>query len=968
MDVIATAYITVIFLGFAIVLMLGVYSLRFEKFPGGRYFLIYIALGFVAILSFGFLSISHTPEQTFLWARLRFIGFAYSPAVFLLFVWDYTGKQFPYQRLLARVIFIVPTLTQIVLWSDAVTPLFFTEWSTRTYSFLTVEYSRFGLWFQVHSLHTWMVLIVAYYFVIASLTSSKKSQRPGVLWMLAGNLVVTIVASIPATTGNVSPLNLTPISITLGLMVSGWGLFRHRLFDLLTAAYHTVFESLQDAVIVLNSSREIVQWNAAAQNLLASSGATLMYRSIDRVLADAGLNQPLPTSVEAGYEVTVHDKIYDVRLSLLQMSNGYMGGQILQFRDVTDYRCAERAHRESDKLYRLLADNSSDMIALNRLDGRFLYVSPSGLALTGYTEAELLSMPAERVTDLIHPEDRAMSSGNFLNLLTGEGPVSWESRYLRKDATYYWAEVSAKIIVDADGQPTHLMSVFHNIDARKQVEAALRDSNQRYDTLVTNLPAMVYQLHRSPQGEYRFNYVSPNATRFFGVDAEAIIADPRTLFGQMEPAAYAGLLAAQEVSARDLTQFVWEWGFGAAGQVRWHHIESMPTRLEDGTVIWNGVELDITAQKQAEFALERTRKMLEQITHMLPDIIHVFDVVDVKFIYSNRTIHDLLGYDEAEVSPQRQGRSYYAPLMHPDDYATLPEWRERYAQLADGAIIESEARWMHKERGVIWLNTREMVYERTPDGQVRQILGTMRDVTERKQAEEQRQQLLARLEAANQELKDFAYVISHDLRAPLRGVSSIAHWLLTEYGERFDDESQELLNLLAGRVRRMEQMINGVLEYSRIGRETSITSRVDVHQIVTQVIQDIVPVERIHVRVETPLPTVRGDATRIRQVFQNLIDNGVKFMDKPKGEICIRCQRDATMWRFDIQDNGPGIAPEHFERVFQLFQTLNPKDKFESTGVGLALTKRIIEMYNGKIWLESQEHHGTTFHFTLPIA
>ncbi|MBK9745140.1 MAG: hypothetical protein IPO91_00030 [Chloroflexi bacterium] len=99
----------------------------------------------------------------------------------------------------------------------------------------------------------------------------------------------------------------------------------------------------------------------------------------------------------------------------------------------------------------------------------------------------------------------------------------------------------------------------------------------------------------------------------------------------------------------------------------------------------------------------------------------------------------------------------------------------------------------------------------------------MRDVTERKQAEEQRQQLLARLEAANQELKDFAYVISHDLRAPLRGVSSIAHWLLTEYGERFDDESQELLNLLAGRVRRMEQMINGVLEYSRIGRETSIS-------------------------------------------------------------------------------------------------------------------------------------------------
>ncbi len=968
MDLIATAYITVIFLGFALVLMLGVYSLRFLHFPGGRQFLLYILFGFIAIFAFGLLSISHTAEQAFIWARLRFLGFAYSSPVFLLFVWDYTGKKFPYQRQLSYLIFIIPTITQIIIWSSAVIPGFFTEWSTVTYSFLLVERSRFGFWSQVHLLHAWIVLILAYYFAIASLTSSKGAHRQALVGMLLANLIATVVASIPSVTGNLQSLNLTPIGITIALLISGWVLVRHHLFDLLTGAAHTVFQSLQDGVLVLNGNREIIQWNPAAQTLLGKYQTSLMYQPVSEILAENGILEPLPLGAEMETELTINRRTYNARLSTLRMSNGFMSGELLVMHDITDYRTAEAARHESEKLYRLLADNSSDMIVLNSLDGRFLYASPSCRHTSGYSEQELLALNAVETAQLVYPDDVVASQMYFGQIASGQVVPPLEFRLLRKDGSIFWCEVRAQPITDAGGHLTHVMSVFRNIEERKRVEFALRESNQRYDTLVANIPAMVFQVRRSLQGKYQFDFISPTARKYIGLEPEAVIDNFERLFSLLEPPVLESMLHAQEESARNLTQFVWEGTGVIDGHAVWRHIESMPTRLDDGTVIWNGVMLDITAQKQAELALERTRKMLEQITHMLPDVIQVFDVLETKPIYYNRSIPDLLGYEDSDHPNVILGANPSDILSYSEDYAVESQRREQYPAMRDGEVIESETRWRHKTRGLVWLNTREMVYERTSDGRVKQILSTVRDVTERKVAEEQRQKLLAQLEAANQELKDFAYVISHDLRAPLRGVSSITHWLVTEYSDRFDDESKELIDLLGGRVRRMEQMISGVLEYSRIGREKAPRREVNTQELVAQLIQDIVPGEHITVTVTPPLPNLYADETRIRQVFQNLIDNAVKFMDKPYGEICISCQQEGRMWHFTVRDNGPGIAAEHFERVFQLFQTLNPKDKFESTGVGLSLTKRIIEMYSGKIWLESVECNGATFHFTLPVA
>ena len=226
--------------------------------------------------------------------------------------------------------------------------------------------------------------------------------------------------------------------------------------------------------------------------------------------------------------------------------------------------------------------------------------------------------------------------------------------------------------------------------------------------------------------------------------------------------------------------------------------------------------------------------------------------------------------------------------------------------------------------------------------------------------------LLLEIKGANEELKNFAYVVSHDLKAPLRAISSLADWISTDYADKFDSEGKEQMRLLINRVHRMDALINGILLYSRVGRVKETIVAVDLDKLVQDVIHSLLPPDSISITVEGTLPIVMTEPTRIQQVFQNLISNAIKYMDKPDGKISIASVAEGRHWKFSVADNGPGIRQQHFEKIFQLFQTLAPRDRIESTGVGLALVKKIVEMYGGKIWVESVVGEGSTFFFTLP--
>ena len=241
------------------------------------------------------------------------------------------------------------------------------------------------------------------------------------------------------------------------------------------------------------------------------------------------------------------------------------------------------------------------------------------------------------------------------------------------------------------------------------------------------------------------------------------------------------------------------------------------------------------------------------------------------------------------------------------------------------------------------------------------LMGIFRDVTERKKAEESLQQLNKVLEStvqelsrSNQEIEDFAHVIAHNLKAPLRAIGTLADWIATDYSDKFNQEGKEQIKLLKGRVTRMSELIDSVLRCSEIRCVSNQREKVNLNTLITETIDQIAPPESIEITIENELPTLICEKAHLTEVFQNLLSNAVKYMDKPQGRVRIGCVEEDDFWKFSIADNGPGIKEQHFERIFKIFQTLLPCDELGSAGIGLTVVKKIVELYGGRIWVESK--------------
>lgn len=239
--------------------------------------------------------------------------------------------------------------------------------------------------------------------------------------------------------------------------------------------------------------------------------------------------------------------------------------------------------------------------------------------------------------------------------------------------------------------------------------------------------------------------------------------------------------------------------------------------------------------------------------------------------------------------------------------------------------------------------------------------GYIRDISYRKDAEQKREKLLSDLEQANQELKDFAYIVSHDLKAPLRAIASLTDWLYEDYRDQLDEDGQDQMELLRDRVSRMYRLLEGILAYSRLGRTAANKEWVDFNEVLEDVKLGLEIPSHFEIYLEDQLPTVEWDRTRAFQVFQNLISNAIKYNDKDQAWVKISCKDQRSHYRIDFKDNGKGIDTRYFRKVFQIFQTLQARDEFESTGIGLTLVKKIVEMHGGTIGLDSEIGKGTTF-------
>ena len=226
-----------------------------------------------------------------------------------------------------------------------------------------------------------------------------------------------------------------------------------------------------------------------------------------------------------------------------------------------------------------------------------------------------------------------------------------------------------------------------------------------------------------------------------------------------------------------------------------------------------------------------------------------------------------------------------------------------------------------------------------------------------------REKLLDDLAEQNEELSDYAHMVSHDLKSPLRSIHALTVWLNEDYKDKLDDVGRQNLNLIRNNVEKMESLINGILNYSEIADIELKNSEIDTNKLVKDVLEIVHKPKNISINIKGDLPILIGDKYKLQQLFQNLIDNAIKYCDKNKGIVEIGVENLEESYQFYIKDNGKGIEEAYFNKIFKRFQKLENNN--ESSGIGLAIVKKIIDLYKGRIWLESEVGKGTTFYFTL---
>lgn len=401
-----------------------------------------------------------------------------------------------------------------------------------------------------------------------------------------------------------------------------------------------------------------------------------------------------------------------------------------------------------------------------------------------------------------------------------------------------------------------------------------------------------------------------------------------------------------------------------------------------------GTSLNITQRKQAETKLDQEKNFLQTLLDNLSDGIVSCDENGVLILF-NQATQAFHGLPHQNI-PANQWSEYY-DLYRPDGKTMMPKEDIPLFRALQGESVRDVEMMIIPKQGNprILLANGDPIIDRY-DHKIGAVVA-MRDITKQKEIEKRLSQLnseleqrvqqrtaeleqvnllllatMSTLEKRNQELDQFAYVTSHDLKAPLRAIANLSEWIQEDLEDRLDEDTRYNMNLLRGRVHRLENLINGLLSYSRVGRIKSQPESVDVGKMLTTIIDGLDVPPNFDIEIKENMPTFATELIPLQQVFNNLISNAIKHSECENGKITISAKELDNYYEFAVSDNGQGIDPQYHERIFTIFQTLEARDKKESTGIGLAIVRKAVENQGGNIVVDSQLGEGTTFRFTWP--
>jgi PAS domain S-box-containing protein len=618
-------------------------------------------------------------------------------------------------------------------------------------------------------------------------------------------------------------------------------------------------------------------------------------------------------------------------------------------------RVAERqaAELEESRLAALV-ERSSDFIITTDPEGKVLYLNQAGKRMVGLEDHP--NLQALKREDFIFPDDIPRLNTEVLAVMTRTG--HWEGEFRLKNfktgaavPVYF----SATALLDpATGQPAILAAIGHDITERKKAELAIQESEQKFRLLVANTPDYALYL-LDPEG--RVITWNEGAEKLKGYTAAEIIGRNYSIFfteEDHERGIPQALLKEAETKGR------------ATYETR--HIR------KDGSVFWADSVLtsvvnpegrlqgfakithDVTERQERAVKLREADLRFRSLVQSSTNAIIIADGQGLILSW-NRGARDIFGHEEPEVigqpltliMPERYREAHRAGLRH---------LFETGVGRLMGQTLELQGLRKNGEEFPIELTLSNWSVE----GQT-YFGGIIRDITERKKVEE--------LLRSNSELQQFANIASHDLQEPLRMVSSYVQLLSARYGDRLDEDARDYIAFAVDGAKRMHQLINALLEYSRVQGRPNPFERVDLNKVFDQVVLDLaMRIQETGAKItHGPLPEVKADTAQMAQLLQNLFVNAMKFRKKDINPVIhLSAAEEKGEWVFTCQDNGIGIDPKYAERIFMIFQRLHHREEYEGTGMGLAICKRIVERHGGRIWVESKPGEGASFRFTFPMT
>jgi len=373
----------------------------------------------------------------------------------------------------------------------------------------------------------------------------------------------------------------------------------------------------------------------------------------------------------------------------------------------------------------------------------------------------------------------------------------------------------------------------------------------------------------------------------------------------------------------------------------------------------DGFVRDINIRKTTEDALKATQERYKEILGNIQDA-YIRADKNGKIMMANVSAAETYRYNSPEEMIGIKAAKFY---KNPDERVEVLEKLNKY-----GKIENNEIEAIRKD-GTTFIASQNAQFYYDDQGEIQGIETLVRDITEKKQAEIEINKGLKKLEQSNKELEQFAYITSHDLREPLRMITSFLQLLKRRYKDKLDQDANEFIDFAVEGAKRLDTMTNDLLQYSQLNSQKRKISPVNFENVLNETLINLkVPIEENKaVITHDPLPTIYGDEKLKMQLFQNIIGNALKYRDKSTPHIHISAKKEKNQYLFSISDNGIGMSKDHLNRIFTIFQRLHTRTEYEGTGIGLAISKKIVEQQGGQIWVESEVGKGTTFYFTIPI-